>query len=344
MKHETRLYGPIGQYPAISAEEFVAAIPTDATEIVVRINSPGGSVADGLAIHNYLRDHKANVTTIVDGFAASAASLVMMAGDVRRVHRGSVVMLHNPWTAAVGNAKELRQAAAALDEIGRAMLAIYTGRTGKTDEEIEEMCDEETFIAGARAVELGLADEISEDVPDDQIAAMVDIFRLVGATRGTKPMESKPQETTAQTAPPPEVAATVTAEPQAIGDIAAAMSEIQARLAAAEDCNAKLQAELTEAHKEAADIKAMLGERDGELAKARAALANPAMADATMRPADVAASITDAEASELDRNATQANKPESILAQYEAMPPGAERQAFLKSNRKAILAEMNTQE
>ena len=101
-----------------------------AAEITVRILSMGGSVPDGLGIYNALKSHPAKITTINDGVAASIASLVFMAGDVRIAAANSMLMIHAPWSYASGNAEKLRDAADALDAWAAAMASSYSEATG----------------------------------------------------------------------------------------------------------------------------------------------------------------------------------------------------------------------
>ena len=179
MKYETRIYAPIGGYTGIDPEDFAASIPGEATEITVRIHSPGGSVGDGLAIYHTLKDHPAKVTTIVDGYAASAASFIMLAGDEVRVHRSSIVMIHNPWTQMAGDSNDLRKAASDLDVHRDAILEIYRQKTGYTEEELKQMMDEETYFLGMDAVEMGFADVVIDDYEEEkEIAAMIQMERI----------------------------------------------------------------------------------------------------------------------------------------------------------------------
>ena len=99
--HEIKLYGPIGGMFGTSAEEFLDQIPEGGGDITLRIHSPGGSVGDGLAMHNALRDYsEGKVIAVIDGYAASSASFVMLAADEVRVHESSLVFLHKPWSFA----------------------------------------------------------------------------------------------------------------------------------------------------------------------------------------------------------------------------------------------------
>lgn len=124
----------------------------------VRINSPGGNVFDGIAIHNALTRSGARVEVDVDGMALSAASVIAMAGDVIRVAENAMVMIHNPYMGAMGDAHEMRKAAEILDGIKSALVLTYAKRTGRTDDEIVAWMDAETWWTGAQAVDVGFAD------------------------------------------------------------------------------------------------------------------------------------------------------------------------------------------
>lgn len=127
--------------------------------ITVRINSPGGDVFAGVAIYNMLNEHQGEVTVKVDGIAASIASLIAMAGDKIVMLPGSMMMVHNPWTFAAGNADDLEQVVESLKKCGESMVPIYVARTGQTEEKIKELLKAETWLTGEDAVELGFADE-----------------------------------------------------------------------------------------------------------------------------------------------------------------------------------------
>lgn len=135
----------------------------DVDEISVHINSYGGEVAEGLAIHNSLKNHPAKVRTICDGFACSAASVVFMAGDERVMNPASLLMIHNAWTSASGNAKELRKAADDLETISSASAETYRAKVNLSEEELTALLDNETWITPADAVAWGFATEVLEE-------------------------------------------------------------------------------------------------------------------------------------------------------------------------------------
>ena len=139
----------------------------DVDTINVHINSYGGDVAEGLAIYNALREHKAQIVTICDGFACSAASVVFMAGDRRVMQPASLMMIHNAWTVAMGNAAQLRKTADDIETITQASVEAYKKVATISEEEIKALMDAETWILPKDAVAYGLATEIDDDDDED---------------------------------------------------------------------------------------------------------------------------------------------------------------------------------
>ena len=130
---------------------------------------------DALAIYNALRAHGSEITTKTMGVAASAASLVFMAGDKRIMPENTFLMVHNPLTLAYGNAEELRDMADVLDKIGASLVNTYVARSGKSEDEVKAMLAEDTWLNAADAVAAGFADEIE---PEMRVAATFDTDRL----------------------------------------------------------------------------------------------------------------------------------------------------------------------
>ena len=131
--------------------------------LTVRINSYGGEVAEGLAIYNLLKSYEGEVTTVCDGFACSAASVVFMAGAKRIMPRSSLLMIHNAWTWASGDADDLRKAAEDLEKITQPSVEIYTSVSNLDADEIKAMMDAETWIDADEALDFGFATEIIEE-------------------------------------------------------------------------------------------------------------------------------------------------------------------------------------
>lgn len=128
--------------------------------VTVSINSPGGDMFEGLAIYNMLRDHKAEVTVKVMGYAASAASIIAMAGDKIQMGLGSFFMIHNAWGAVIGNRHDFVEASTVFESFDSAMAGIYVARTGQDAKKIAKMMDAKTWIAATESKALGFADEI----------------------------------------------------------------------------------------------------------------------------------------------------------------------------------------
>ena len=133
------------------------------SKINVYINSYGGEVAEGLAIYNSLKRHPAEVVTVCDGFACSIASVIFMAGDKRVMNEASLLMIHNAWTLASGNAAELRKQAEDLDTITGASVKAYLSGVSITEEEVRALMDAETWLDPSKALEYGFCTEIQKD-------------------------------------------------------------------------------------------------------------------------------------------------------------------------------------
>lgn len=136
--------------------------------ITVWINSPGGDVFAAAQIYNMLRDYKGSVTVKIDGIAASAASVIAMAGDTVCVSPVAMMMIHNPATMAMGEAKDMQKAITMLNEVKESILNAYEFKTGLTRARISHMMDDETWFNAKKAVELGFADKILFDFDEDE--------------------------------------------------------------------------------------------------------------------------------------------------------------------------------
>lgn len=145
----------------------------DVKNINLHINSPGGSVFEGIAIYNMLKQNSAHVNVYVDGLAASIASVIAMSGDAIFMPSNAMMMIHNPWTIAMGNANELRKQADDLDQITKSSVQTYLAKAGdKLDEDtLKDLMDNETWLTAQEAVDYGLADEVMEA---NQAAASID--------------------------------------------------------------------------------------------------------------------------------------------------------------------------
>lgn len=160
------IYGDIGDSwweESISARYFSRQLKAVKTgTIILKVNSLGGSVFDGTAIHNQLKAHEAKVIAIVEGVAASIASVIVMAADEIRMPANAMLMIHDPWTCACGSSDEMRQAAEALDKIKESIIASYD-RAGLSRDEISQLMTAETWFTAEDAVDQGFADTIVQD-------------------------------------------------------------------------------------------------------------------------------------------------------------------------------------
>jgi ATP-dependent Clp protease, protease subunit len=157
---EVLLYDEIGFF-GIEARTLVPELKAlDVDELHVRINSPGGSVFDGVAIANALREHKARVIVHVDGLAASIASVIAMAGDDVRMAENAFLMIHEPWNVSIGNADALRKDAEILDKIGETLIATYVARTDADESEVRAWMKDETWFTAAEAKAAGFIDAV----------------------------------------------------------------------------------------------------------------------------------------------------------------------------------------
>lgn len=173
------IYGDIGESffgeDATSASKFKKDIDAlgDVRVMNISVNSPGGSVFDGLAIYNILKRHKAKKNVIIDGLAASAASFIAMAGDTIKIPANAYMMIHRASTLAYGNAEELLKAVDLLQKMDDTIAEIYVDKTNRDKDEIIKMLDAETWMNGKEAVEMGFADVLEEE---KRIAACVGGF------------------------------------------------------------------------------------------------------------------------------------------------------------------------
>lgn len=167
---EILIYDDIGPdwLGMIGAQTIAKALKDvgETEQIVVRLNSPGGSVFEGIAIYNQLKNHKAQITMEIDGLAASIASIIAMAGDSVRIAGNAMMMIHDPMMIAFGNAVELQKKVDLLKDVkDNMLLPTYAARTGEkaSAEELAQLMTEETWLSANESVEKGLADSISEN-------------------------------------------------------------------------------------------------------------------------------------------------------------------------------------
>lgn len=153
-----------------------------AKQINVYINSNGGSVFEGTAIYNQLKRHPAHKTVYVDGFACSIASVIAMAGDEVVMPRNALMMIHNMYMIAMGNAAELRKAAQDLDTINAAGRGAYLAKAGEklSEKRLVEMMDAETWLTAQECIDFGLADRFAEE--DADMSRAGEVLQKAGLT------------------------------------------------------------------------------------------------------------------------------------------------------------------
>lgn len=186
---EVLVYDTIGGWFGVEASEFVHELSDITTSnINVRINSPGGSVYDGIAIYNALMMHPANINVYVDSLAASIASVIAMAGDTVTMLPGSQMMIHDALMYTVGNAQTLREDADFLDKQSDNIAGFYAAKAGGEPAEWRARMLDETWFFAQEAVDLGLADKIyakpstqdDDDEEDTEVTDNVSTKRLMG--------------------------------------------------------------------------------------------------------------------------------------------------------------------
>lgn len=201
------IYGDISSWSwddnNISAKNLKEEIDDlkDVSLINVYINSYGGEVAEGLAIYNALKRHKAKVVTYCDGFAASIASVIFMAGDERIMNSSSLLMIHNAWSYAMGNAEELRKQAEDLDKITQASVTAYIEHSSLSEEKIKELMDKETWILPEEALEYGFATGIEKkDINNANQSVKMQVINIIKNSQ----IERKPKEDDGNPSNPPK--------------------------------------------------------------------------------------------------------------------------------------------
>ena len=152
----------------VTPQLFKDELNADSGDITVWINSPGGDVFAAAQIYNMLRDYKGHVTVKIDGLAASAASVIAVAGDTVLVSPVAMMMIHNPATVAMGNTKDMEAAIAMLNEVKESILNAYVDKTGLSRNKLSKMMDDETWFNAKKAVELGFADKVLFDKEEEK--------------------------------------------------------------------------------------------------------------------------------------------------------------------------------
>ncbi|MEN6567191.1 MAG: head maturation protease, ClpP-related [Veillonellales bacterium] len=173
---ELLLYGEIADSSwwgdEVTPKQFKADLDAlgDISTLNIYINSPGGDCFAGQAIYSMLKRCKATKNVYIDGLAASMASVVACAGDKVIMPINAMMMIHNPWTIAIGNANDFRNMADTMDKIGESSIAVYTAKSGMKNKDVKQLMDDETWMSAQDALDMGFCDQIEEAV---QVAASI---------------------------------------------------------------------------------------------------------------------------------------------------------------------------
>jgi len=341
---EITIYDEIGGF-GVLAKEFIAELKKyKGQHIDLRINSVGGSVIEGDAIFNALRRHRGGLTVHVDGLAASMASVIAMAGDKISMADNALLMIHNPWSLAMGDAEDLRKEAATLDKIKGSMVRTYARRANLPQSDISAMMDEEKWMDAREALELGFVDEIEEgnlaaaSVTRTEAQERFDKLKnsMSRKTKSAKAEEAAPEvvEPTASVtdAPVTDGAVDISKENMS-NELQSQVDELQAKLTEAEAA----QAQATEdTAKEVETLKAEVERLTAEVATREEEIS--ALRAASKSAGEQAAAIV----AGVGVDATVAERPELSPAQVFASLQGDEATAFFRAHKSEILKTLNS--
>nr|DAI61149.1 MAG TPA: Putative ATP dependent Clp protease [Caudoviricetes sp.] len=181
----------------VSAVDIVHALQNLTVKaICVHINSNGGDVSQGLAIYNTLKNSGMEVTTIDDGFACSAASVIFMAGTKRQMNSASLLMIHNVWTYGAGNSEDFRKLADDLDTINQASVEAYKAVATIPEDKIKELMNNETWISPKEAVEYGFATEIlNAETEEEKLKQSARLLIMQKFIKAEEPKACEPAQT-----------------------------------------------------------------------------------------------------------------------------------------------------
>ena len=312
------IYDEIGFW-GVQAKDFTSQLrDVKAKTINVEINSPGGDVFAGIAIYNALRASGKEIVVKVMGVAASAASLIAMAGDKIVMPKNSFLMVHNPWSFAMGNADELRKSADTLDKIGSSLLQTYTSRTGLPEEEVAAMLATDTWLTADEALEKGFATEVVDEIKANasfdmaraDLPANVKAVFMAAAAENQPEPEVKPEPVVDPVIEPEVPEATHTEQIAALAK-AAGMDAYAGTFALANLTLDEVRARIADAR----EIKALAVVAGGTPEKADAAI------KAGTSVADFRASLVKAMAEEDERTHTNPVQPKSQESGSKEKPP-----------------------
>ena len=322
---EISIYGPIGGFD-INAKDFAEDLKgIEAETIHLRVDSPGGSVIDGISIFNALQRHPAKVITHIDSLAASMGSVVAMAGNEIRMANNALLMIHEPWTVAMGNADELRKNADTLEKMSGNILQAYS-RSQYTPEEVADLMKSETWMTAQEALDAGFVDYI-----DDGLKAVASIVEAANSAELQVPTEkliaSMNGKLDAVAKQRDEIKAQLTAQSQELVDARAELEAAEIVLKEVDEKEAAFKAQIETAKAELETVKAEATAAaevtQEKVAQAAAELLQMSAHAPVKTSNDISESMTDVE----------------ILNRYESFSKeqSEERTAFYKKHKSKIL-------
>ncbi len=273
---EFAIYGDIGvsywsdYVTASDVRDWLRTRDSNA-RLTVRINSPGGDAFEGVAIYNLLRDAPQHVTVKIDGVALSAASIIAMAGNEVRMAENALLMIHDPWTIAMGNAAEMRGTADKLDKVAEALATTYARKTGESSSTMRDLMAAETWFSAAEALASKLVDAV-----DGAPAASAAPQSRFAAAAGTRPWlrRASPHATPFATAQNADPNRTAPKERPMSQELQAALNKSNEELGSAkrerDEQRARADKATEQAQAHEAQNKVLCAERDAALAKAKA--------------------------------------------------------------------------
>lgn len=184
----------MGEASGMSIAKDLASLSSDVTSLTVHINSLGGYTFEGICIYNLLRSCPQTITTVVDGIAASAASIIYMAGETRIVRPASMLMIHNAWSSASGNAEQLRTQADTLEKISASAAEAYMTGVKISREELGELLDandhEGSYLTAQEALDMGFATQMDDEDPEEDDPQSSALHQIGRAMRGLEARSS----------------------------------------------------------------------------------------------------------------------------------------------------------
>jgi ATP-dependent Clp endopeptidase proteolytic subunit ClpP len=323
---EISIYGTIGSFE-INAKDFAEDLKgIDADTIHLRIDSPGGSVIDGISIFNALQRHPAKVVTHIDSLAASMGSVVAMAGNEVRMANNALLMIHEPWTVAMGNADELRKNADTLEKMSGNILQAYS-RSQYKPEEVADLMKSETWMTAQDALNAGFIDYI-----DDGLKAVASIVDAANSAELQVPTEkliaSMSSKLDAVAKQRDDLSAKLTAQAQELVDARAELEAAELLLGKIDEKEATYKAEIETAKAELETARAEC-EASKEVTDQAVALKAAEMlqmtAHAPVVPSD-----------NIQNNMTD----DELLKKYESFTDSDDRTEFYKKHSNKILRAM----